>query len=81
MSQTTIGTNIVQNNDPYGEDWKCVCGNQPHTDGFYACDSAGNEVEPVPGWGGRYVCSRCEAIIDEGGTIIGQAVEGRTTLI
>ena len=27
--------------------WLCICGNQSHLDGFWPCDAAGNEVEPV----------------------------------
>lgn len=50
-----------------GDDWRCLCGNTPHTDGFYPCDSAGNRVEPVPeAWGGLlYVCERCDRIVNQ----------------
>jgi len=44
--------------------WICICDNEPSEDGFYPCDEKGNEVEPVAGWGGRYVCFRCGRIID-----------------
>jgi hypothetical protein len=46
------------------EAWICICGNEPSEDGFYPCDEKGNEVEPVVGWSGRYVCLRCGRIID-----------------
>lgn len=29
------------------DDWTCLCGNQPHRDGFYPCDRDGREVEPT----------------------------------
>jgi len=40
----------------------CACGNQPHHDGFYPCDSEGNEIEPTLGsnWDGLYICPRCQ---------------------
>ena len=48
------------------EAWVCICGNQPGSDGFYACDKDGNEVEPTPedwttNW---YVCAECGRMID-----------------
>ncbi len=46
------------------EAWICVCGNEPSEDGFYPCNEKGDEVEPVAGWGGLYVCFRCGRIID-----------------
>jgi hypothetical protein len=46
------------------EAWICLCDNTPSEDGFYPCDEKGNEVEPVAGWGGLYVCFRCGRIID-----------------
>ena len=45
--------------------WVCVCGNVPHDDGFYPCDKTGNEMEPVTGWSGLYVCYRCGRIINQ----------------
>jgi hypothetical protein len=45
--------------------WICLCGNNPVSDGFYPCDHDGNEVEPVTGWKGLYVCSRCGRIIEQ----------------
>ena len=48
------------------EAWVCVCGNEPHDDGFHTCDENGNEVEPLVGsdWENLYVCARCGRIID-----------------
>ncbi len=45
--------------------WICICKNMPASDGFYPCDEDGNEVEPVKGWTGLYVCNRCGRIIDQ----------------
>ena len=45
--------------------WICVCGNTPVSDGFFACDEAGNEMEPVSGWKNLYVCNRCGIIIQQ----------------
>ena len=49
------------------DEWLCICGNRPISDGFFTCDSEGNEVEPTPkdwttNW---YVCGRCGRIIDQ----------------
>ncbi len=53
--------------------WICVCGNEPQTDGFYPCDETGNEMEPVRGWNGLYVCHGCGRIIQQDSLeIIGQ---------
>jgi hypothetical protein len=48
------------------EDWRCVCGNYPSGDGFYPCDTEGNEVEPTAmDWtSGLYACNGCRRIID-----------------
>jgi len=46
--------------------WICVCLNEPHMDGFFPCDSAGQEMDPVDGWTELYVCHRCGRIIDQG---------------
>lgn len=42
-------------------DLVCTCGNTPRSDGFYACDSEGVEIEATldSGWLGIYVCARC----------------------
>ena len=45
------------------EAWVCICGNLPADGGFYPCDESGNEVEPVEGWEGLYVCADCGRII------------------
>ena len=49
------------------EAWLCVCGNTPTADGFFPCNSEGEEVEPVASeWTTNcYVCSRCGRIIDQ----------------
>ena len=49
------------------EDWICICGNRPDQDGFFPCDSDGNEVEPTPAeWKTNwYVCLRCGRMIDQ----------------
>lgn len=53
---------------PIGEadDWICICGNMPSTDGFYPCTADGVEVEPFPEtWSNDlYICARCTRIID-----------------
>lgn len=48
------------------DDWVCVCGNMPHSDGFYPCLPDGTEVEPLQDgpWDGLYVCARCTRIVD-----------------
>jgi hypothetical protein len=60
--------------------WKCDCGNEPHLDGFYACDGNGNEVEPTAeAWPlPLYVCGQCGAIYDQNtGKAVGQRAEER----
>jgi hypothetical protein len=52
---TTI---ITHDND----EWTCNCGNTSYADGFYPSDEQGVEVEPVAGWGGLYVCARCQSL-------------------
>jgi hypothetical protein len=47
------------------EAWICLCGNQPHYDGFFPCDKNGNEMVPAEGWQDLYVCTRCGRIIDQ----------------
>jgi len=47
--------------------WICICHNVPSGDGFFPCDSEGNEVEPTAmhwktNW---YVCARCGRMIDQ----------------
>ncbi len=45
-----------------GENLICECGNEPEADGFFPCDSQGNEIEPLitSEWNGLYVCARCQ---------------------
>jgi hypothetical protein len=46
-------------------DWfQCLCGNEPHTDGFFSCEIWGEIVSPTPSWtNDHYVCGRCSRII------------------
>jgi hypothetical protein len=55
-------TKIVTHTD---DDWVCECGNQPHHEGFYPCDSTGRILEPTEDsdWDGLYVCHRCETTL------------------
>lgn len=50
-------------------DWAvCLCGNEPHMDGFYPCLPDGTEVEPDADgpWDGKlYRCAKCERIINQ----------------
>jgi len=50
-------------------DWfKCRCGNEPHSDGFFPCDYDGRIIPPlIDGkWEGHlYVCIRCGRIIEQ----------------
>jgi hypothetical protein len=46
-------------------DWfVCGCGNDPRSEGFEACTSAGQYTPPTPKeWDGvHYICNRCETI-------------------
>jgi len=45
--------------------WRCLCGNQPITEGFFPCNEQGEQVEPTPeAWTTDcYVCDRCGRII------------------
>ena len=45
--------------------WVCPCGNTPVAAGFFPCDKDGNEMEPVSGWEGLYVCDKCGRIIEQ----------------
>ncbi len=49
------------------EAWVCVCGNRPTSEGFYPCDTSGNEIEPTAkaGWTNLYVCNRCGRIVKQ----------------
>jgi hypothetical protein len=54
------------NVDPVGSDeWLCLCGNRAIEDGFYPCNSEGEQVEPTDeDWTTNcYVCDRCGRII------------------
>ena len=49
------------------DSWICICGNTPIGDGFYPCNTEGEQVEPTPeGWTTNwYVCDRCGRVIDQ----------------
>jgi hypothetical protein len=42
--------------------WVCICKNTVISEGFYPCNELGEEMEPVAGWNGLYVCDRCGRI-------------------
>lgn len=46
--------------------WICLCHNTPLSEGFYPCDSEGEQVAPTPeDWNtGWYACDLCGRIID-----------------
>lgn len=61
-----IGTKEhIKHEEGNDEAWVCICGNQPHEDGFYPCDKEGNEMEPVSPWENLYVCARCGRVINQ----------------
>jgi Zn-finger protein len=47
--------------------WLCPCGNTSGIDGFYPCNSEGEQVEPTrEAWDGiTWVCERCGRIIND----------------
>jgi len=57
----------IKTEEGYPDVWICTCGNTPNSEGFYACDIKGNEVEPTPElWDGiHYKCSSCGNIINQ----------------
>jgi hypothetical protein len=64
MLKETNTTHITEGADDY---WTCVCGNEVTSDGFYACDTNGDQVEPTPEeWKEPlYVCPACSRIIHQ----------------
>jgi hypothetical protein len=56
---------LIKHETGNDEAWICICGNTPSGGGFYPCDEKGNEVEPVEGWNGLYVCADCGRIIEQ----------------
>jgi hypothetical protein len=56
---------VISHEKGNNEAWICICGNTPPEDGFYPCNEKGNEMEPVAGWNGLYVCFRCGRMIDQ----------------
>ena len=53
----------------------CLCGNEPHIEGFYPCLPTGEVIEPDNSWEHTlYYCERCHRIIDlTTGVVTGQA--------
>ena len=53
----------------------CLCGNEPHIDGFYPCLSTGEVIEPEGYWDeALYYCESCHRIINMiTGAVTGQA--------
>jgi hypothetical protein len=45
---------------------------------FTSCDAQGNEMEPVKGWNGLYVCDDCGRIINQDTLeVIGQRTKAK----
>lgn len=46
------------------DDIVCPCGNTPHTDGFFPCNSDGEQMEPTleSNWDGLYICQACSRL-------------------
>jgi len=67
MPTTTPTNKEFITHEPGNNDaWTCICGNRPDSDGFYPCNSNGDEVEPVEGiWDDLYVCARCGRILHQ----------------
>lgn len=70
MNTTNAAPETLEHNE-YGDWVKCVCGNEPHLDGFYPCienDVYAVEVEPtVDGpWDGiKSLCATCGRIFEQ----------------
>lgn len=64
MSNTNT-KEVISHEKGNDEAWICICGNTPESDGFYPCNTDGNEMEPTIGsdWDGLYVCLNCGRII------------------
>jgi hypothetical protein len=58
-------TEHIRHEEGNDEAWVCICTNTPNADGFYPCDSDGNQVEPDAGWNDLYVCAKCGRIINQ----------------
>ena len=66
------------------DDWKCICGNEALSEGFFPCDMNGDEVEPTSkDWPVKwYVCTKCGRIIrQEDRRIVGVRVSPSTTCL
>lgn len=57
--------NVLDPENPE-ETWLCVCGNVPSDNGFYPCNTSGEEIDPSfkAGWRGLAVCGKCGRIIN-----------------
>jgi hypothetical protein len=65
VTNTMLTEEVIKHDKNDRDAWTCVCGNELGSDGFYPCDSHGNEIEPTAGWAGLYVCFRCGRIIEQ----------------
>jgi GNAT superfamily N-acetyltransferase/2'-5' RNA ligase len=54
---------------------KCICGNEPHKEGFYWCDQFGKYIDDYDDWDGHYIrCDRCGRVINQKtGRVMGKA--------
>ena len=58
---------------PADDFWRCPCGNDPHGDGFSACDTQGRPIEPHTdsGWDQlSNVCLNCGRVIEQDAGIV-----------
>lgn len=47
--------------------WICLCGNEPHKEGFYTCDANGFITSPTADgrWDGKsFICYNCGRVFD-----------------
>jgi len=61
----TARSEVITHEKGNDEAWVCVCKNTPCGGGFFPCDEAGNEMDPIAGWKDLYVCADCGRIIDQ----------------
>jgi hypothetical protein len=58
------------------QEWRCVCGNDSHSEGFWPCMPDGRYVQPVKDgeWDGIHnKCVRCGRIVDQRtGDVVGR---------
>ena len=57
----------ITSENEYGDAWVCICKNTPSDEGFYPCNSEGEQVEPTAEeWTTNcYVCDKCGRIINQ----------------